>query len=220
MKGLITDIGQIKDTLSGLRYGRLVVKELIGHVLEKKKVHGNPSFGKKAVYSCICDCGNEHLVRAKDLKRGMIQSCGCLHKESSSINGKANKLKEGNSALNALYSSYLYNASKRELEFTLTKEQFRELTSKNCSYCNVAPYKDAKTQHTEISSSYKWNGLDRSNPSKGYTLNNVVPCCEQCNYAKLDYTQEEFLNWIKRVYEYQNTLQDNLDIKLITNDKT
>ena len=41
------------------------------------------------------------------------------------------------------------------------------------------------------------NGIDRINSDKGYTIDNCVPCCAQCNHMKLDYTTEEFLTKIK-----------------------
>ena len=47
----------------------------------------------------------------------------------------------------------------------------------------------------------KINGLDRVDSSKGYTIDNVVPCCAICNTAKNKMTQKEFKEWIKTVYE-------------------
>ena len=37
---------------------------------------------------CKCDCGNTISVLGKDLRRGHVQSCGCLQKETSSNNGR------------------------------------------------------------------------------------------------------------------------------------
>ena len=50
---------------TGLRFGRLVVKELIS----KKPV---------AKWTCVCDCGNETQVWGGHLKSGVTRSCGCL----------------------------------------------------------------------------------------------------------------------------------------------
>ncbi|MCG3237792.1 hypothetical protein JF512_15930, partial [Listeria monocytogenes] len=35
-----------------------------------------------AVWECVCVCGNEKEVLAQHLKRGHVQSCGCLAKEN------------------------------------------------------------------------------------------------------------------------------------------
>jgi len=48
------------------------------------------------------------------------------------------------------------------------------------------------------------NGLDRVDSSKGYIKDNVVTCCENCNRAKLDLTQQEFFAMIKSIYENHN----------------
>lgn len=61
--------------IAGERFGRLVVL--------------NRDFSKesrKSYWLCLCDCGNEKIVRGDTLKEGKTQSCGCLHKESSKVN--------------------------------------------------------------------------------------------------------------------------------------
>lgn len=35
----------------------------------------------KSYWKCICDCGNEKIVRSNDLISGKVKSCGCLKKE-------------------------------------------------------------------------------------------------------------------------------------------
>lgn len=49
------------------------------------------------------------------------------------------------------------------------------------------------------------NGIDRRDPNKGYTVENCVPCCEQCNYAKLDYTEDEYVNHCREVVVFQDS---------------
>lgn len=52
--------------ITGQRFGRLVALSYD---------HTNSS--KKAVWKCLCDCGNYHYVTAKDLRSGNTKSCGC-----------------------------------------------------------------------------------------------------------------------------------------------
>lgn len=58
-----------RGDLVGQRFGRLYVVEK----LEDK--NGWTQF------RCKCDCGNEKIVSGSNLKYGVTQSCGCLHKE-------------------------------------------------------------------------------------------------------------------------------------------
>lgn len=51
------------------RFGRLTVVERAG------------SKNNRALWKCICDCGNEQFSTTNDLTTGNTKSCGCLHKE-------------------------------------------------------------------------------------------------------------------------------------------
>lgn len=51
-------------------------------------------------------------------------------------------------------------------------------------------------------SRFMYTGLDRRDSSRGYDLDNVVPCCRACNVAKNDMTVDEFRAWLLRVYSF------------------
>ena len=56
--------------LTGKRFGRLTV------------IRRAPQEGRKFTrWECRCDCGNITMSDAYGLKKGLIQSCGCYHKE-------------------------------------------------------------------------------------------------------------------------------------------
>lgn len=57
--------------LTGKKFGRLTV-------IERAENHN-----KHTYWRCLCDCGNETVVRADCLQNGISQSCGCLQKEIS-----------------------------------------------------------------------------------------------------------------------------------------
>jgi 5-methylcytosine-specific restriction endonuclease McrA len=49
----------------------------------------------------------------------------------------------------------------------------------------------------------KWTVLDRASDGpghKGYTVDNVVSCCSQCNTIKWDMSYSDFINKIKTIY--------------------
>lgn len=56
------------------RFSRLVV-------IKEVEPYTKPSGQKTTMYECICDCGNYTIVSGTHLRRGHVQSCGCLKEE-------------------------------------------------------------------------------------------------------------------------------------------
>lgn len=69
--------------LTGQRFDRLLVIKRVENYINKKY--------QVAQWLCLCDCGNEVIVRSDSLRSGKVKSCGCLHKESASKQGSKNK---------------------------------------------------------------------------------------------------------------------------------
>lgn len=61
-----------KVDLTGQRFGRLTVLKDSGNRLDRK-----------VVWLCMCDCGQETLVRSTRLRKGTTRSCGCLRRENA-----------------------------------------------------------------------------------------------------------------------------------------
>lgn len=55
--------------MTGMRFGRLVA------------VRREENQGKRIMWRCKCDCGNEVVVRGENLRSGNTKSCGCIEKE-------------------------------------------------------------------------------------------------------------------------------------------
>jgi hypothetical protein len=163
--------------LTGQRFGKLIVVQRG----EKK--------GSGAYWLCQCDCGNKVEVRTDNLRKGDTTSCGCK-----------NKLAFGESSMRWVYNLYKYSfAKKRNLSFELTMEQFKEITQKNCFYCDEEPRNFFSGKSSHRNGGYTYNGLDRKDNNQGYTLDNAVPCCGKCNKMKSDLTFQEFVDRIIKI---------------------
>lgn len=92
------------------------------------------------------------------------------------------------------------NAKIRKLYFNLTKEQVAQLVTSNCIYCNHLPNPEK----------LKYNGIDRLNNLKGYTGDNCVSACVNCNVSKNDMTFEQFISWINVITSFQKLQIDTL----------
>jgi len=88
---------------------------------------------------------------------------------------------EANRKPNTKYANLRQKAKQRGVLLALNREEYFKIVSSPCFYCSG---KLNETGH----------GLDRVNSSKGYTKDNVVPCCGKCNRIKNSFTKEELLN--------------------------
>lgn len=75
-----------------------------------------------------------------------------------------------------LYGSYIQTCRRKNIFWGLTLEQFHEITSRPCHYCGKEPL--------QISRTYRYNGIDRMDNQRGYTLLNSVSACKTCNFLK------------------------------------
>lgn len=171
--------------LAGKKFGRLTVLYLAGYTRKRR-----------AAWMCLCDCGNQKLVRhgCLDTIYKPTRSCGCLLKDIGRAKcAKINsKLIPGRAGYNQVYCNYKYNANKRKYNFQITEFQAKELFIGNCFYCDAPPL-----QGTD---EFRYNGIDRVDNTIGYVEGNCVACCGRCNKAKHVATIEEFKDYIKRVY--------------------
>lgn len=146
-------------------------------------------------YSCD-DCGSIHEVKyatifgRKDSQYLKTKETLCSNCANKGMSGKNNgQYKHGNNR----YCEYRSNARRRKISFDLTVEQFENLTKKECHYCGCLKCNFGKTN--------RGNGIDRKNNNLGYTIDNCVPCCARCNFIKNSMPYEEFLQYIKKLYE-------------------
>ena len=183
--------GKVPQNLINKRFNRLIVISF-SHKKESRYY-----------WNCLCDCGGSTITSTHNLLKGLSQSCGCLQKE---------KVNKGFSfaARNQVYKSYKAGAKKRSLEFNLTFEQCMEITSRSCYYCGQEPLNDSQVKF--CNGNYLYNGLDRVDNTLGYTLENCVPCCKQCNFSKRNLTKNEFQLWLNRIVtnnkEYYKNILD------------
>lgn len=159
---------QSLNDITGERFGRLIV---IRRLDDKNG---------SVIWLCICDCGCEKEVSSGNLVSGRTVSCGCYR-----------KLQPGEANLNSLYKRYKYNSIYSNRSFTLTKDEFRSITSSNCYYCGSNPTRKKNVYGSN--GSYTYNGIDRKDNSVGYELNNCVPCCWECNQFKRTLDHDEFI---------------------------
>jgi hypothetical protein len=164
--------------LTGKRFGRLTV-------LERCQ-------GQKPIrWICRCDCGKIVEKPSANLQKGKTKSCGCIR-----IDGRFDPKELRDSEL---FGKYKKNAKDRGIPFDLTREEFVAFVDQECAYCGTLNSNSFRLKRGDCVS---YNGVDRMNSDKGYTLGNCVPCCKHCNTAKMDRKLKEYVLWIKQSYDH------------------
>ncbi len=207
-------LGQFQPTdYTGVRFGHYVMLESTG---EKAKDGG-------VLWKAKCDCGKEFLISS--YRASIRRSCGCKLAKNSGryspddITGlidrdiKAVEMTGGRDSNGYViyktkcmlcgkeYARYAESARNRSFDFELSFEQSEKITKENCYYCGAVP-RQMRMFGTKSSIGFKRNGIDRVDNSKGYTIENCVPCCSECNFAKGSMDKDDFLNLVSRIYRH------------------
>lgn len=99
--------------------------------------------------------------------------------------------KERGQTVEGKFQQYKGNAGTRGLPFDLTFEKFAEFWQQPCYYCGA-----------EIETI----GIDRIDSDQGYSTENTVSCCTDCNHFKLDLTSEEFIRHCIKIVKHAKSV--------------
>ncbi len=108
----------------------------------------------------------------------------------------------------ASYIHYKNRASKKNLDFNLSHDEFDALKLHPCYLCG----KPSNSQHL--------NGIDRIDNNKGYMVDNVKSCCFGCNHIKRNYILEDVFNKFMDIHSFkivhENTVLPNMIVNQMT----
>lgn len=137
----------------------------------------------------ICThCGNDFESFNTRYNKDSLSCKDCSSKQLVQDEKRKNRIRnykeESNNNITGYYKDYIIRASKKGLEIRFDFDDFSKLVTSSCYYCNHK-------------SDLETIGIDRVDNSKGYILENCVPCCWNCNRIKHVYHQEFFIEKCK-----------------------
>lgn len=91
------------------------------------------------------------------------------------------------------YANAKNSAKRRKIKFNLTFERFQTITSEPCFYCGF---------YNGYYNKKGYSGIDRIDSSKGYTVENSIPCCRFCNCGKNILSLQDFIKHINKITNY------------------
>lgn len=139
-------------------------------------------------WRCRCHCGNEAIHTRTSLLRAASTSGGC--KQCHHVGRRRPE-----TLRNYLFQRYKTEAERRDYPFCLTFDEFDALLKGTCVYCGSPPSQVVKSAWDE----FQYQGVDRMDNTKGYTVENSVPCCEICNKMKRTFGPLFFVRHCKKV---------------------
>jgi len=169
----------------GERFGRLTALEY----LYTGKHH-------RRFFLFQCECGKEKTIQAANVTSGNTKSCGCISREKQ----KAKLLPDNKGVINQIILGYKGHCRRLNREWDLTYSDVAEIIKTPCRYCGELNSNLKITKNCK--GGFRYNGIDRIDSRKGYISGNVVACCKLCNIAKKDQNANDFLQWVKRVYDH------------------
>src|ERR1700690_1726184 len=107
---------------------------------------------RRCYFECLCTCGKVFTSRAESIKNGTTKSCGCKRYELSAI---AHTLDNELVMSKRVYNNYKHTAIRKNVLFSLSIDEFKQLIFKNCFYCGIAP------QLSKWAGSIKWKTKDK-----------------------------------------------------------
>lgn len=183
-----------KIDLTGKKFYRLTVLKQAPH--DKGEIK----------WECLCDCGKIKLVTRSKLLGERIKSCGCLNDEMRK--SRTNKMTQIRTKYSPQEATARKIWSSRYSDGNIGFDQFLNLASKNCHYCDSPPsnkYNEAlgdkrRSIAAKSEGLFVYNGLDRINQSLSHNIDNVVTCCKICNMTKRNMNHDEFVELIIKIY--------------------
>jgi len=197
VRGSYLKRGHTKSCGCLVKEGRRPKVDVTGHkfgwLLALERVVVERSYGRKeGRWRCVCDCGKEIVIPHSRLLTGNTKSCGCK---------RGRPLEYGRGARNSILSRYKKNAQMAGREWLLTEKMFDSLTSGSCHYCGQLPT-NVHSTYTSFGE-FHYNGIDRKDSNLGYTPDNVVPCCKECQKAKSNTPYSKFVDFLCRAGKFQ-----------------
>ena len=100
------------------------------------------------------------------------------------------------------YNDYKKKAEKKERVFEITLEDAKQFFHGYCGYCNDKY--NGYEEDSFSSNKLKLNGIDRKDNKKGYTIDNCISCCKNCNFLKGALDPNTLIKRCEHILYYNN----------------
>lgn len=120
-------------------------------------------------YRCRCDCGGEKIVRAKHLKSGAIDNCGCLHAKRV----QETKLRSGRAHGGSDTRLYRIWEGMKARCYNPNRERYPDYGGRGITICDEWLHDFGAFRDWAMANGYRDDlSIDRKDNDKGYSPEN------------------------------------------------
>ena len=188
--------------VTGSDHNKFVQALHVGDCSETKMVVGyDNTRPRHKIYDLQClKCGDIISTAVKAFNKN-CKKCGSW----GPVGDKKSK-RETTAPERQLWNKYKHGAKDRFIEFSISDELFAEIVHQKCFYCGKSPTQIMTLKRLH-NNTLIYNGVDRFDNTQGYTKENCVPCCWECNQAKRNYSIDTWISmvtqWSERIDKWQ-----------------
>lgn len=167
--------------------------------LAKNCEYDNKRYAEKQMNTSICiDCARPTETFATGMHGQPTRFCSPCYEKLRTVEDNRHRTvgKEAVRNPTLYYSRYAYDALRRNLTFELTYDNFIQIVGRSCYYCGIIS-EDA------------YNGVDRVDNCRGYSVENCVAACKMCNYIKSSYSVDDFVEHCRAIWDYTTNKKTN-----------
>lgn len=169
-------------SLKGQKFGMLQVAEL------------DCMKNQTSYWRCVCECGNEAVVRRGHLTDHRLKSCGCANRGKLSVHWSGCGDISG-----SLFGKIQAHAKRRGLLFEVTIGYLWKLFQEQNGECALSGTKLTLPGNNLVSYNAS---LDRIDSSRGYIEGNVQWVHKDVNFMKQRFQQDQFISMCKKIAEW------------------
>lgn len=138
--------------------------------------------------NCVGCCKNCNFIKGSLDPLTFIKRCRHVAKNFSDIGEYNYDIWADTKSVS--YKMYERRALEKQIDFNLNHDQYTNLISGVCFYC------------AKRNTLLHQNGIDRKDSKQGYTVDNCVTCCGQCNYMKGSLSNVEYVECCVRISQH------------------